>query len=226
MQTAIKVPNVILRYNVPRILHPLSQFGNGFGRLWRNSKFPLHHVSYVFNLREIWDSCWPGQLLYTTQSTGICVAVTVRGRALSCWKSTLPSRRTNDNRTGLTQCSGHCLLYPAKTPNVTASFNWWPHPEAWGGACLSWANALLMMTLTSVVHSYVRHLKTDRIYSHHWRQQSDIPLQLTLLPRQSSLAWRCRGVSGSLACCKQISSLDALRAATAARRMSRTWVRL
>ena len=25
------------------------------------------------------------------------------------------------------QCCGHCLLYPAETPNVTASCNWWPH---------------------------------------------------------------------------------------------------
>ena len=47
------------------------------------------------------------------------------------------------------QCSRHYLLYPAETPNVTTSCNWWPpNHEAWGGACVSWANAFRKMTLT------------------------------------------------------------------------------
>ena len=47
------------------------------------------------------------------------------------------------------QCSGHCLLYTAETPNVTTSCNWWPpHHEAWGGVCVSWANAFGNMTLS------------------------------------------------------------------------------
>ena len=70
IQTVIKVSNVILRYIVPRILDTLSQFGNGFGKLWRKSrpKFSLHHVPYVLNWREVWGSYWPGKL-YTTKST-------------------------------------------------------------------------------------------------------------------------------------------------------------
>ena len=51
MQTMIKVPNVILQYNVPSILHPLSQLGNSYGTFLRNSKLPHHHVPYV------WGSC-------------------------------------------------------------------------------------------------------------------------------------------------------------------------
>ena len=44
MKTVIKVPNVILRQIVPSILHLLSQFDNFCDRLWRKSKFLLHHV--------------------------------------------------------------------------------------------------------------------------------------------------------------------------------------
>ena len=69
VQTVLKVPNIILRLTVLSILHPLSQFGNGCGRLWRKSKFPLHHVQYAFNWREVWGSCWPEQLVYPTRST-------------------------------------------------------------------------------------------------------------------------------------------------------------
>ena len=38
------------------------------GRLWRKSKFPLHHVPLVFNWRDIWGYCRSEQL-YTMKST-------------------------------------------------------------------------------------------------------------------------------------------------------------
>ena len=103
MQTVIKVPNVILRYSVASILQPLSQIDNGCGSLWRKSKFPLHHVPYVFNWREIWGSCWPGQ--FSTPRRERCVAEAVCGRALSCWKSISPSFRRNDSSTEWTACA-------------------------------------------------------------------------------------------------------------------------
>ena len=89
MQSDIKVPNVILRYIVPSVLHLFSHYGNGCGRLWRKSKIPLHRAPYVFNRRDIWGSYWPA----------VC------GRAVSSWKSTSPSCRRNGSRTGLTTCA-------------------------------------------------------------------------------------------------------------------------
>ena len=52
----------MLRQIVPNILHPMSQFGNGCGRFWRKSKFPRHHVPYMFNWREIWGLAGKGSL--------------------------------------------------------------------------------------------------------------------------------------------------------------------
>ena len=97
------------------------------------------------------------------------------------------------------------------------------------------------------VYVYVHHSHTDRTYSHHRRQQSAIALQSILSRHQSSRAWWCRGVSVSLARGTRglshsssrwfpmvlgdtagatgawISSLDAVRAATAAGTMRQSW---
>ena len=132
------------------------------------------------------------------------------------------------------QCSGHCLLYPAETSNVTASCNWWPpHHEAWGEACMSWAYALWKMTVTrSIPYTwYMHHSHTDRTYSHHWRQQSAIPLssshtRVAVLGGGSLARGTCDlspaasrefpMVLGDTvgATCVQISSLDAVQACT------------
>ena len=157
-------------------------------------------------------------------------------------KSTLPSHQRNGSNMGLTTyaCSGHCLLYPAETQNMTVSCN----HEAWGVACVSWQNALQKMTLTRSIPSLAHRqnlllsLKTTECHS---------TLKLTLSRHQSSHAWRSHGVSGSLAkgtcdpspaasrqfpmvlddtagaTCAQISSLDAVWAATADCTMRRSW---
>ena len=101
IQTVIKVPNVILRKTLPSILHLLSQFGNGCGRLSRKSKFPLHYVPYMFNWREIWGSCWLGQ--YTAKNT-----LLFSSRMWTCvvlLKSTSSSCRRNGSSMGLTTCA-------------------------------------------------------------------------------------------------------------------------
>ena len=69
----IKVPNVILRKTVPRILHPLSQFGNHCDRLWRKRNFPLHDVPYVLNWRYL-DILLARVVMYTMKSTRVAAA--------------------------------------------------------------------------------------------------------------------------------------------------------
>ena len=90
---------------------------------------------------------------------------------------------------------------------------------------------------------YDHNLHTDRTYSHHRRQQRAIPLSKSTPWYQSIRVWRYRGLSGALArgthyltpaasrrfpmdlgdtagaICAQISSLDAVQAATAAHTM-------
>ena len=56
------------RVDCPTHLSPVVAIRKWCARLRGKSKFPLH-VPCVFNLREIWGYCWPGQLLYTTKST-------------------------------------------------------------------------------------------------------------------------------------------------------------
>ena len=67
-------------------------------------------------------------------------------------KNTSSSCQRNGSSMGITTCTmwRHCLLYPAETSNLTASYNWWlpPHHEAWDRACVSWVNALQKMALT------------------------------------------------------------------------------
>ena len=129
-------------------LASFSQFGNGCGRLWRKRKFPLHHVPYVFNWREIWGYCWPEQ--YTTKSTWrrssrIC------GRAILLKKHiTFLSR--NGSSMGFNNL---CIVAGTVYFTLQKRLMWLrvvidspPHHEAWGGACVSWANALWKMTLT------------------------------------------------------------------------------
>ena len=80
-------------------------------RLWqalRKSKFLFRHVSYLFNWREIWGSCRPGQF-YTTKST-----LRHRCRMWTCvvlLKSTSTSCRRNDSSAGLTTCSMYQALF-------------------------------------------------------------------------------------------------------------------
>ena len=97
-----------------------------------------------------------------------CIAPGICGHALSCWKSTSPSCRRNIS-VAPGQCSMHCLLHPAETPDVTASCSWWP-PTPWSlrwglcvvGECTSEDDAQQIYT----VHVYVYYLHTDRTYSH------------------------------------------------------------
>ena len=100
------------------------------------------------------------------------------------------------------QCRGHCFLYSAQTPNVTASYNWWPpHYEAWDGACVSWANALRKMTLTRSTPCTCR-LYPSRAYRENLLSSLKTTgrhsvLQSTLVRHQCSRAWRCHDVNGS-----------------------------
>ena len=130
------------------------------------------------------------------------------------------------------QCCVHCLLYPAETSNVTANCNYWrPYHEA----CVLWANVMLTRSMPYTCTRIQTELKSIECHS---------TLQSTLSRHQSNRAWRCRGslaigtrnlspaasrrfpmVLGDTASatCAQISSLDAVRAATAARTVRRTW---
>ena len=76
-----------------------------------------------------------------------------------------------------------------------------PHHEASGGACVSWANALQIMTLTkSTTYTCMSITRnTDRTYFRHWRQQCHSSFQSTLSRHQNSHAWQYHGVSGILA---------------------------
>ena len=65
-----------------------------------------------------------------------------------------------------------------ETPNMIASCNWWL-PTPWSlrwGECTPKDDA----HQNYVVHVYVHLSLTDRNYSHHWRQQSAIPLSSRL----------------------------------------------
>ena len=169
------------------------QLGNGCDRLWKKSKFPLHHVPYVFNWWEIWWSCWPGAVVHHEEHVESQLPyVDVRCPAEK--HSTFLSKKWQH-----VQCSRHCLLYPAETPNVTASSNWCPpHHDSWGGGLCVVGESILEDDAHQVyaISVYVHHSHTDRTCSHHWRQQSAIP---PFTRHQSSRAWWCRGVSGSLA---------------------------
>ena len=62
------------------------------------------------------------------------------GRAFPCWKKhKLPHLEVAVSLCYQpAQYVGNYLLYPAETPNMKASCNWWAlHHEAWGGACVS-----------------------------------------------------------------------------------------
>ena len=196
MQTVIKVPNVNL--------------------LWRKSKFPLYHVSYVFNWREIWGSCWPGQLLYTTKST--------MRRSSLMWTCVLLLKKyitfLSNKWPGmeLTTCAikRTLFIYPAETSYATASCNRWPPPHTmkpevgsvWRGRMYSekWRSPALHRTRVRPSLAYRRNLIS-------WMKTAErsFTLQSTLSLHQSSHAWRYRGVSGlsgqrhtwSESCCKQ-----------------------
>ena len=46
------------------------------------------------------------------------------------------------------QCIGHCLFYPAETPNVAATCNWWPpHHDIWDVVRVWWMNILRKLAL-------------------------------------------------------------------------------
>ena len=85
MQTVIKVPKMNLRLIVPSILHPLLQFGNGCGRLWRKSSRLI--ISLMCSVGEkCGDLAGQGSLCAPRRARSF--AADVWGRALSCWKST------------------------------------------------------------------------------------------------------------------------------------------
>ena len=137
----------------------------------------------------------------------------------------------------------HCLLHLAETPNVTASCNWWlptPWSLRWGLYVMGmhsgkWCSPGLHHTRLCPSLTYRQNLlsslKTTKCH---------FTFQSTLSQQQSSSAWWCRGVSGSLAIdtcdlssaasrwfpmvlgdtagatCARISSLDVIWVATAA----------
>ena len=120
IQMVIKVLNVILRYIVPSILHPLLQFG-------------MKSISLCSSIM-----CMCLVLLKKTYDLPVEEMVVAGGYQP-------------------VQCSGLCLLYPSEIPNQTASCNWWPPcHEAWGGASISWVNALRKMTLNRSMLTRVR----------------------------------------------------------------------
>ena len=126
-----------------------------------------------------------------------------------------------------------------------------PHHEVWSEHCVSWANALRRMTLTRST-PYTCSLRPSLAYRQNLflslkKTECHSTLQSNISRHQSNHVWRCRGVSGSLArgprdlspaasrwfpmvlgdtagvTCAQTSSLDSVRAATAARIMRRSW---
>ena len=94
------------------------------------------------------------------------------------------------------------LLYPAETPTVTASCNWWPHsmkPEVGPmrrGRMHSgrWCSQSLRCTRVRPSLSYSPNLLSSlKIKERH------STLQSTLSRHQSTSAWQCRYASGNLA---------------------------
>ena len=123
----------------------------------------------------------PGQGSCCTPWKAHCITAAIYGCALSCRKSTSSSCQRNGRSTELTTCAmyTHCLLYPAETPHVTASCDWW-HPTPWS---LRWGLCVMSECTPEddahqvyAIHMYVHYLHTDRTYSHHWRQESNIPI--------------------------------------------------
>ena len=110
-----------------------------------------------------------GQGNCCTQRRARCVAVAVCGCALSWCESTSPFCRRNVSSTGLTTwCSGHCLLYSAETPTLTASCNT-TKPEV-EPVCRG-----------RMYYGRWRSPGLGRTFAHrHWRQQSAIPLSSRL----------------------------------------------
>ena len=182
-----------------------------------------------------------------------CVAAATCGLAVSCWKITLPScRRKAVARSSPVQCSAHCFLYPAEKPNMTASCNWWPpHAMQPGvepvGRVRMHSGRLRSPSLRRTpVHPSLAY--KQKLLSSLKRTERHFTPQSTLSRHQSSRAWWCRGVSGSLAIgthdlslaasrwftvvlgdtanatCALISSLYAVRAATTASTMHRSWL--
>ena len=124
-----------------------------------------------------------------------------------------------------------------------------PHHEAWGGACVSWANALRRWCSPGLCHTHIHPSLTYRkkLLSSQKTTECHSTLQSTLSWHQSSCAWWCHSVCGSLArgthdlsptanrqfpmvlgdtagaTCVRISPLDAVQVATAARTMRRSW---
>ena len=76
-----------------------------------------------------------------------------------------------------------------------------PHHEAWGGACVLWANALWKMMLTmSTLYTckYITRIQTEPTLIIKGNDYYST-LQSTLSWHQSSRAWQCHAVSVSLA---------------------------
>ena len=160
----------------PKRLAPVvTIWGNGYGRLWRKSKFSFHHVPYVFNWREIWDSCWQRQLLYTTKTTLHCSSHMWMCVVLKKHITFLLMTWHNTGLTTSMQCSRHCLLYPAETPYVIASCNWrLPKPWSlrWGlyvmGKCtLKWPSPSVCHTCVCLWLTYRQNLLSDNRVSFH-----------------------------------------------------------
>ena len=73
-----------------------------------------------------------------------------------------------------------------------------PHHEAWGGTCVLWVNALQKMTFARSTLYLCMPIQTEpTLITEDNRMPFHSPVDL--LQHQSSHAWWCRGVSGSLA---------------------------
>ena len=110
--------------------------------LWQalEKKFPLHHVPYMFNWRYLGILLVRAVVHHEGHVKSQQPYVVVRCPAE---KTHLLSKNVSSK--GLTTCA----MWRAETTNVTASCNLWPpYHEAWGEACVLWANALRKMMLT------------------------------------------------------------------------------
>ena len=176
----------------------MSRFGNGCGRLWRKRKFPLHHVPCVFNWWEIWGFCWPGQLLYTTKS--MLRRSSLMWTCVVLWKmhTTFLLKKWQWH-----WVNNLCNVAGTAYFTLTVICNWCPppHHEAWGGpvCCRQmhsgrWCSPGLRHTCVCPSLAYIQ-----KILSSLKTRECHFTVQSTLSQHQSSCAWWCRGVSGSLA---------------------------
>ena len=126
-----------------------------------------------------------------TPRSGRCVTAAVCGRTLSCWRNHITFLLGINN---LCNVAGTVYFTLQKHQMWLRVLTVHPHtmkPEM-GPCVMGECSPEDDARQVYAVHAYVHHSHTDKNYSHHWRQQSAIPLSSRLSRHQTSL---CLAVS-------------------------------